>query len=414
MCHEEAVMTKKSDSGLTRRDFLKTVGLGSVAATGLAATAGFAAEGPAAPAGGMAAAMPRRTLGRTGVQVSALALGGMFDTINNQLMLKQALGWGVNYWDTAEAYGNGQSEDGYGRFFGRNPEARKDIFLVTKLVPKGGDFTARLDAGLKRLKTDHVDLFLVHGIDAFGQAEAHKAWAADMKKAGKMKFFGFSTHTNMEDCLLGAAKTDWIDAVMITYNFRLMHEAKMREAMAAAKKAGIGVVAMKTQGGGPVKTDSESELKMAGRFLEKGFTDKQARLKAIWDNPDIVSICSQMPNLTILSANVAAARDQTALAAGDYRALHEYALDTSSDYCAGCGSICAEAVAGQVPVNDVMRCLMYYRDYGDHELARATFRSLPAEARDRLHSVDYARAEQACPRKLAIAALMRDASQLLA
>jgi predicted aldo/keto reductase-like oxidoreductase len=407
-------MTKKSDSGLTRRDFLKTVGLGSVAATGLAATAGFAAQGDPAPAAPATGVMPRRTLGRSGVQVSALALGGMFDTINNQLLLKQALGWGVNYWDTAEAYGNGLSEEGYGRFLGRNPEARKDIFLVTKLVPKGGDFTERLDASLKRLKTDHVDLFFVHGIDAFGQAETYKAWAADMKKAGKMKLFGFSTHSNMEDCLLAAAKAGWIDAVMITYNFRLMHEAKMREAMAAAKKAGIGVVAMKTQGGGPVKTDSEAELKMAGRFLEKGFTDKQARLKALWDNPDIVSVCSQMPNLTILSANVAAARDQTALAAEDYKALHEYALDTSGDYCAGCGSICTEAVAGRVPVNDVMRCLMYYRDYGDHELARTTFQGLPAEARAQLHALDYARAEQACPRGLAIAALMRDAATLLA
>ena len=134
-----------------------------------------------------------------------------------------------------------------------------------------------------------------------------------MKKAGKIKFFGFSTHDNMEDCLLSAAKEDWIDAVMFTYNFRIMNAAKMKEAIAACVDKGIGLVAMKTQGGGQVKTDSEAELQMAGRFLERGFTDKQAKIKAVLENPNIASICSQMPSLTILSANVAAVRDQTSL-----------------------------------------------------------------------------------------------------
>ena len=81
--------------------------------------------------------MPKRKLGKTGVEVSILNLGGMFDTINNQLLLKQALKWGVTYWDTAESYGNGLSEEGMGRFFARNPEARKEIFLVTKLQAQG-------------------------------------------------------------------------------------------------------------------------------------------------------------------------------------------------------------------------------------------------------------------------------------
>ena len=66
-----------------------------------------------------------------------------------------------------------------------------------------------------------------------------------------------------------------------------------------------------------------------------------------------------MPNLTILSANVAAARDQTKLAREEFDSLRRYALETKADYCAGCGKICREAVGGAVPVNEVMRCLMY-------------------------------------------------------
>ena len=407
-------MAKDRQAGLTRRELMKTLGLGGLAAAGLGAlpTAALAAEDK--PEAG-AAAMPRRKLGKTGLEVSILNLGGMFDTVNNQLLLKQALAWGINFWDTAEAYGNGLSEEGFGRFFARNPEARGQIVLTTKLTPKGGNFDERLDAALARLKTDHVELFYIHAISSPAELDGQlKDWAAKAKQAGKIKNFGFSTHNNMEDCLQGAAGLDWIDACMISYNFRLMHEAKMRQALAACKKAGVGVVAMKTQGGGPVKSDSPAELDMAGRFLEKGFTDKQAKLKAVWNNPDIASICSQMPNLTILGANVAAARDRTALAAEDMQSLRRYAEATCGDYCAGCATVCATAAGGRLPVADVMRAMMYYRDYGERELARELYASLPEALRRTDGSVDYAAAQAACPRGLAIAAIMAEAAVLLA
>jgi predicted aldo/keto reductase-like oxidoreductase len=407
---------KTKDTGVTRRDFVKTVGLAGLAVAGAGVPGAFAApEPPAGPA--PAGAMPKRKLGKTGVEVSVLNLGGMFDTINNQLLLKQAMKWGVTYWDTAESYGNGLSEEGMGRFFARNPEARKEIFLVTKLVPKEGNLTARLNQSLKRLQTDHVDLFFIHAITEIEEmTPAIKTWAAEMKKAGKFKFFGFSTHTNMADCLSGAARLDWIDAVMFTYNFQVMHDPKMKEALNACEKAGVGLVAMKSMGGGPgaKKIASEAKLEMAERFLARGFTDKQAKLKVVWDNPQIASLCSQMPNLTILMANVAAARDQVKLSREEVESLRQYALETQAGYCAGCGSICQTAVGGAVPVNEVMRCLMYHRYYGEPELARETFAGLPEAIRQRLTEVDYSRAEAACPQRLAIAQLMRQAAEMLA
>ena len=404
-------MAQRKQTGLSRRDCMKTLAVGGLAAAALPLSRAAAAAEEKAGAPGP---MPRRKLGKTGLEVSILNLGGMFDTVNNQLLLKQALSWGINFWDTAEAYGNGLSEEGYGRFFSRNPAARKEIVLTTKLVPKGGKFNERLDAALARLKTNYVDLFYVHGIASMSDLDGQmRDWAAAKKKEGKIKYFGFSSHNNMEDLLLEAAKLDWVDAVMVAYNFRLMHEAKMQKAIAAATKAGIGVVAMKTQGGGPVKSDSQAELDMAGRFLEKGFTDKQAKLKAIWENPDIASVCSQMPNLTILGANVAAARDATAMAREDFDTLTRFAAETHGDYCAGCADICAGAMGGAVPVADVMRAMMYYRDYGERELARELFASLPASLRDPAR-LDFGPAEAACPHKLAIAAIARDAAVLLA
>ncbi len=403
----------KQHSGVTRRDFIKTVGLGGIAATAGTGTASVLAA--ADPGGNKAPSIPRRKLGKTGVDVSILALGGMFDTVNNQLLLRQAYNWGVTYWDTAEAYGNGLSEEGFGRFFSRNPDARKEIFLVTKTRPtEPASMTEGLDKCLKRLHTDYTDMFFVHGIaDLKEIPSSFKDWASQMKQAGKMKFFGFSAHSNMEECLLAAAKMGWIDAIMFAYNFRLMQTPKMKEAIAACVSAGIGLVAMKTQGGGPVKKDSEAELQIAGRFLERGFTDKQAKLKAVWEDPNIASVCSQMPSLTVLSANVAAARDLTALAGADRELFERFARESRSAYCAGCGRICREAVGGAVPVNDVMRCLMYYRDYGDRELAREVFAALPEEERAKLTEVDYSRAEKACPQGLAITRLMHEASRIL-
>jgi predicted aldo/keto reductase-like oxidoreductase len=362
-----------------------------------------------------ATSIPKRKLGKTGVEVSLLSLGGMFDTINNQLLLRQAFRWGVTYWDTAEAYGNGLSEEGFGRFFSRYPEARKEIFLVTKSRGTPEKLTESLDKSLKRLRTAYVDLFFVHGLADFNDmGEPVRQWALQMKKAGKMKLFGFSTHTNMEDCLLAAAKSNWIDGVMFTYNFRLMNTQKMKDALAACINTGIGLVAMKTQGGGQVKAETEAELKMVGKFLERGFTDKQAKLKAVWENPNIASICSQMPNLTILATNVAASRDLKALAASDLGLLNRFALETRSSYCAGCGRICQTAVGGTVPVSDVMRCLMYYRDYGDRGLAREVYAGLLQETRVQLTEVDYSKAERVCPQGLAIGELMREASRVLA
>ncbi len=237
-----------------------------------------------------------------------------------------------------------------------------------------------------------------------------------MKKAGKIKFFGFSTHTNMDDCLSGAAKLDWIDAVMFTYNFQVMQDPKMQEAMNACDKGRGRDGGHEEQGGGPgaPKIASKAKLEMADRFLKRGFTDKQAKLKVIWENPQIASLCSQMPNLTILSSNVAAARDKSKLAREEFESLRQYALETQADYCAGCGSICQAAVGGAVPVNEVMRCLMYHRYYGEPELARETFAGLPEAVRRRLTEVDYSRAEEACPQGLAIARLMRQAKEMLA
>jgi predicted aldo/keto reductase-like oxidoreductase len=267
-----------------------------------------------------------------------------------------------------------------------------------------------LERSLDRMQTDYIDLYFLHGIYSIDELDqSTRSWAERAKAGGKIRLFGFSTHSNMEDCLLGAAKLGWIDGIMMTYNYRLMYTNQMQRAVDACVKAGIGLTAMKTQGGGPIRTDTDTELQMAGRFLQKGFTDAQAKLMAVWQNPNIASICSQMPNMSILMANVAAALNRTALSARDTDLLRRYARETRSDYCAGCTQLCETAVEEKVPIGDVMRYLMYCRSYGDRDYAAAEFKKIPQIARRQMETLDFASAERKCPRNIAIGRLMREA-----
>ena len=404
------------ENNVSRRDFVKTlgvVGVGSMVGAGQSLAQSNAPSSATAPAPVKAVKIPTRTFGRTGMPVSMLALGGIFDIVSNQLVLKQTLDWGVNYWDTAAGYNGGKSEGGIGMYLEKNPQARRDIFLVTKY--DGGGLTQALNQSLEKLKTDYIDMYCLHGLNNTSKLDDEtKAWVDKAKADKKIRFFGFSTHSNMENCLQGAAKLGWIDGIMLKYDFRIMQTDAMKAAMDAATKAGIGLTAMKTQGSGPIPTETEADLKLGGHFIQRGFTQQQAKLKAIWENPQIATICSQMPSLTILHSNIAAALDKTSLTAADHAALREYAEATQSRHCAGCTQFCEAALDHQVPVGDVMRALMYHRSYGDHELARTVFRQLPETARQGLAGFDYGAAERACPHGLPIAQLMQEANELFA
>jgi predicted aldo/keto reductase-like oxidoreductase len=398
----------KPETRWSRRDFFKTVAL--TGAGSLLAPAAHLAQ-----AADKNLQVPQRPFGNSGINVSILSLGGMFNIASNQIMLRQAMRWGVTYWDTADCYQRG-SEKGIGKYFDKFPEDRKKVFLVTKADdPSPGGMSRLLDRSLDRMKTDYIDLYFVHGIYGIDELDdSTRSWAEKAKAAGKIRLFGFSTHSNMEACMLAAARLGWIDGIMMTYNYRLMHTDRMQRAVDACVKAGIGLTAMKTQGGGSVRTDTDTELKLAGRFMQKGFSDAQAKLMAVWQNPQIASICSQMPNMSILMANTAAAMDKTKLSATDRKLLQQYARETQRDYCAGCSGICQSAIGQQAPIGDVMRYLMYCRSYGDRDYARAEYSKIPPEVRERLTGIDYSPAEKKCPQKMAIARLMREAADELA
>jgi len=394
----------KTHPNWTRRAFIKAA---------FAAGAGSLTTPKNLPASASDAAVfvPTRSFGKTGIEVPILGFGTSLHVAFSQLLLRQAVKWGVTYWDTANTYMGGNSEKAIGNYFGKYPPDRKKIFLVTKTHSGTANSRTRdLDSSLERMKTDYIDLFFIHSVWSADELDNQtRSWAEKAKAAGKIRFFGFSTHSNMEACLLAGAKLGWIDGIMMTYNYRLMHTDDMRRAVDACVTSGIGLTAMKTQGGGQVRNDSETELKLAGRFLQKGFTDAQAKLKAVWQNQNIASICSEMPNMTILMANVAAAVNKTELTARDEQLMQQYARETRSGYCAGCTDICESAVAADVPIGDVMRHLMYARSYGSQRRARHYFRKISKKRCRQMIHLDYSLAEKKCPQKMAIGKLIREA-----
>ena len=410
-------MSKKQKE-LSRRDFIKVSSAAGISVIGLSAGVQALAKDKPTPAVKPAVeinTVPTRMFGKSKIPVSMLSLGGIFDITNNLIMLKKCLDLGVTYWDTADCYVGGNSEIGIGMFFEKFPETRKKVFLVSKSDKTNtAGMTELFNRSLERMKTDYIDLYFLHGKGYQDLTPEVKAWAEKMKKEKKIKLFGFSTHNNMAMNLMEASKLGWVDGIMPAYNYRLMHEEAMKKAVDACYKAGIGITAMKTQGGSAVKTDSDAELALAGKFVQKGFTPQQAKLKAIWSNPAICSICSQMPNLAILSANAAAAMDKTTLQLSDFRALKQYAAKTCSTYCEGCSDICDGAMNTESKIADVMRYMMYYRSYGNAEMAINEFAKLPAHIRETMDSVDYSAAESRCPRNLEISKIMKDAVKILA
>jgi predicted aldo/keto reductase-like oxidoreductase len=366
--------------------------------------------------------MPKRKLGKTGVMVPVLALGTMFPLTDNQIVLRKTLELGVNYWDTANVYAGGNSELGIGQYLSNNPEVRKHLFLVTKAL--GADtqegMEKCLQLSLSRMQTDYVDLHYFHALkDPAQLTDGIRNYAESAKKRGLIRFFGFSTHANMDRCLAAAAKLDWIDVIMTSYNFRVMQNPNLLDAIEQCRKANIGIIAMKTTGKTTIPKfqqpiETEMDKKMIEHFLQQGFTPEQACIKFALQNKNISSACVQMDSIAVLNSNVAAVRNKTELTQADEEILKEYARATCDGYCAGCANICNSALPDTPYVSDIMRYLMYYNSYGDKNRARELFAQIPAGVRNRLLTTDYRLAQARCPQHLPISKLIAEAVSKLA
>ena len=406
----------------SRREFIKTaggVGLGSVLLPLSSLKHAYGSSSMKSPEQMI---VPRRTFGKTGVNVSILSLGGVLG-IHDQLIFRQAFKMGVTYWDTADSYGWGNNEKAIGKYFSKFPDDRKKVFLVTKTGtsdPKS--LNEKLNTSLHRMNTSYIDLYFIHSVSAVKDELTNevKAWAERVKAKGKIRFFGLSSHKNMEANMLTAANLGWIDGIMMSYNYRLMVKNEMRRAVDACVKAGIGLTAMKTQAAfsanfyASIGSKTDDALKMTENFVKKGYTAEQANLKVVWENPNIASICSAMPNITILQANIAAALNKKNLSESDKKRMEQYAYQTASGYCTGCANICESAVDLDLPISDILRYSMYNHSYGDRDRAKKLFNALPKDIKANILKANYSKAEKYCPQQIQIGKVMKKTYEDLA
>jgi len=408
---------KGEQNRIDRRNFLKTVGaagLGSVLAP-KGAIAGpnqsNAEEKPKYPQ------VPRRKLGKTKVKIPCLSLGTYQVDVDNQILLRKTLQYGVNFWDTAYNYGGGNSELGIGKFLAKNPKVRKNLFLATKAsgVRTPEEMEKRLATSLKRMNTDYIDLYfgLQQCSNPAWLTEELRMWAESAKKRKLIRHFGITTHQNLAIVLAAAARIPQIDAIMTPYNFYLAQDTELQVAIDACHKAGIGLIAMKTQGMGQ-RIKTEADKKLTEHFLQRGFTEGQAKIKLVLEDKRFSSACVGMKNVSILNSNVAAAFDKTKLTQADREVFSQYAKATCDGYCAGCADICNSALADVPYVSDIMRYLMYYNSYGEQAEAKRLFAQIPANVRSKLLDMDYNLAQARCPQRMPIRELIAEAVSKLA
>ena len=411
-------MNEKQNT-IDRRNFLKVAGAAGLSSV-LVSTGAMAGpnqsnakEKPQKP---KYPQVPKRKLGKTKVKIPCLSFGTFQVDVDNQILLRKTLQYGVNFWDTAYNYGGGNSELGIGKFLTKNPKVRKNLFLVTKAsgVRTPEEIEKRLATSLKRMNTDYIDLY--YGLHQCSNpawlTNRVKKWAESAKKRKLIRHFGITTHQNPEKVLAAAAKLPWIEVIMTPFNFHLMQDPEMQAAVDACHKAGIGLIAMKTLGmGQKIKTDADKKL--VEHFLQRGFTKEQAKIKLVLEDKRFASACVGMKNVSVLNSNLAVAFDKTKLTQADREVFSQYAKATCDGYCAGCAYICDSALADTPYVSDIMRYLMYYNSYGEQAEAKRLFAQIPAGVRNKLLDMDYTLAEARCPQRLPIRELITEAVSVL-
>jgi len=239
---------------ISRREFLENIGLGAAASTSLLLLKDVAQAHPG-NAQPPTAALPSRALGRTGAKVSILAFGCgsrflMYKDEESAGILNRAIDLGITYLDTAYAYGDGESETRVGRVMATR---RKDVWLATKIPDRTRDaFLRRLEASLKRLQTDHVDLVHIHSVgqaDDLAKIEAPDGALKGLMEAREQKmarFAGMTSHTNGE-VMATAIKRHDLDCVQMALN--ASRNGRFEElALPAANAKNLGVIAMKVTG----------------------------------------------------------------------------------------------------------------------------------------------------------------------
>jgi predicted aldo/keto reductase-like oxidoreductase len=362
---------------LDRREFLRRTALAGVALGVSPLSAGAAAESPRV--------RRKVKLGRTGLEIPDIGFGGS-SLAGDEALVRHALDRGITYFDTAEGYKGGRSEETLGRALAG---VRDEVILASKVMAGASEsreeLMTSLEASLRRLRTDRIDVYFNHAVNSVDRI-ANPEWpefVALARKQGKIRWSGLSGHGGqLAECIEYALEHDLIDVMLVAHNFgqdpsftqrftaRLDFVAvqpDLPRLMAKAKQKGVGVIAMKTLRG--------ARLNDMRPFETEGATYAQAALRWVLAGPDVDALIVTMKSPEQVDEYLGAS-GYTRPGEADVSLLQRYEVRNGTTQCRyGC-SACADACPEGVPIADVLRTRMYARDYEDLDLARSEYAAL--------------------------------------
>ena len=315
-----------------------------------------------------------RTFGATGLELPVVSMGVM--RADNPNLLRAAYDKGVVHFDTAHGYQRGRNEEMCGKVF-KNID--RDSFVISTKIkgnsydPEDDDWDSDTDAeefiedfetSLERLQMDYVDILYLHARknkEETTEAELLQAMIK-LKEQGKVKFLGVSTHRNEPEVIQAAIDAKVYDVVLTAYNFKQKHSIEVGKAIERASKAGLGVVAMKTQAG--VYWDEEDEHKI----------NMKAALKWTLQNPHVHTTIPGFQtfdqleeDLEIMEDIILSPQEIEDLKLGDEVGF----LGMYCNQCESCIAQCKEAF--DIPT--MMRSYMYAFGYKNFAQAKETINS---------------------------------------
>jgi predicted aldo/keto reductase-like oxidoreductase len=357
---------------VNRRGFLKSSLLGSAGA--LISTTSLAKQPHSKD---IEPVIIRRKLGKTGIEIPVVSFGVMRS--DNPSLVKAALQKGFVHFDTAHGYQEGRNETMLGELFKEVP--RDSFILATKVAPDDmnretgelgpgatrENILTKFDLSLKRLQMKYVDILYFHGVSNPKTAMEPQMLEAftELKKQGKVRFVGMSTHKNEPDIIQAAIDSNFYDVVLTTINFTQGHADKTREKIALAAEKGIGIVAMKTMAGGFSDKDRKHPINCVAA-LKWVMQDKNI-CTAI---PGIVTFDMMVQNFSVMENLEMTEQEKADLEASKLLA---------GLYCDGCGQ-CLPLCKKHLPVNELMRAFMYTYGYRQAEKASVLLDEMAVKA----------------------------------
>jgi len=357
-------------SHINRRNFLKKGLMGVTGATALPSILGATDIQKKEASVQKKEPFIYRTLGKTGIKLPIISMGVM--NASNPNLVEAALDAGIFLLDTAHGYQRGRNEEMIGQVIKSRP---RDSFIVatkvgyskdrrTGLYPAGTTetfFQKEFDISLKRLGLDHVDILYIHSIGVRETVffEPAMKFLEKAKKKGTTRFMGLTTHSNEHEIIQAAIDSKFYEVVLSAYNFRKNNREEVRKAMAKAAKAGLGIVAMKTQSG--VFWDKEKQQPINMKAALKWALQDENVHTAI---PGFTSFDQLTTDLSVME-NLALTPEEKA----DLEPRKEKSF--SGLFCQQCEA-CLSQCPGNIDIPTLMRSYMYAYGYGNPSLARET------------------------------------------